>query len=173
MWEPFHVGLEPQPKHKGFICCVPANQDFSRLSISEPTCAVVMVWWWIHMPIHSIRRLSDTLHIKGLDVGTIPCGFGASTKAQGLHLLCPSESGFQLTSQIWANKCGCNGMMMDPYAHPQHMKVVKHLSYDWRGWGNHSMWVWSLNQCTRASFAVPQRIRISADFPNLSQLFWL
>ena len=29
MWEPFHVGLEPQPMHKGFIRCAPVNQDFS------------------------------------------------------------------------------------------------------------------------------------------------
>ena len=67
----------------------------------------------------------------GVDVGTIPCGFGASTNAQGLHLLCPSESGFQLTSQILVNKCGSNGMMTDPYPHPQpqHMKVVNHLLY--------------------------------------------
>jgi hypothetical protein len=46
-----------------------------------------------------------------------------------------SDSGFQPTSQIWTGQCGCNDMMMmtDPYAHPQHMKVVKHLLYDWSG----------------------------------------
>ncbi len=43
-----------------------------------------------------------------------------------------------------------------PYPHPQHMKVVTHLVYVWSGCGNHSMWVWSLNHCTRASFSAKQ-----------------
>ena len=33
----------------------------------------------------------------------------------------------QLTSQIWASKCGGNGIMSDPYPHPQHMKIVNDL----------------------------------------------
>ena len=45
----------------------------------------------------------------------------------------------QLTSQIWANKFGSNGMMTDPYSHPQHMKVVNHFVYIWSGCGRHSM----------------------------------
>jgi hypothetical protein len=63
-------------------------------------------------------------------------------------------------------------MMMDPYAHPQHMKVVNHLSYVWIGCVIHSMWVWSLIHCTRTSFSAKEqsrRIRISADFSNLNQ----
>jgi len=82
----------------------------------------------------------------GVDVGSIPCGFGASTTTQGLHLVESSALGFQPTSQILTDKCGGNGMMMDPYPHPQHMKVH----------GKHSMWVWSLNHCTRASFGAKQ-----------------
>jgi hypothetical protein len=40
-----------------------------------------------------------------------------------------STAGFQPTSHIWwANTLGGNGMMMDSYAYPQHMKVVKHFS---------------------------------------------
>jgi hypothetical protein len=57
-------------------------------------------------------------------VGTNPSGFGASTNAQGLLLAPSSDPGFELTSQIWTNKCGGNVMMMDPYPHPQHMKVI-------------------------------------------------
>ena len=49
-----------------------------------------------------------------------------------------------------------NGMMVDSYPHPWHMKVIKHLSYHWSGCGNHYMWVWSLNQCTVASFGTKQ-----------------
>ena len=103
MWDPFHMGLEPLPMHKGFIYHQAVTQDFSRL------------------PKSGLRTVDG------------------------------------------------NSMTMDPYPHPQHMKVVNHLAYVWSACENHSMWVWSLNQCTRALFAVPQRIRISADSPNLSQ----
>ena len=68
----------------------------------------------------------------GEEVGTIPCGFGASTTARGLHSEPSNDPGFHPTSQIWVDKCGGNGMMMDPYPHPQHMKVVNHLPYIWR-----------------------------------------
>ena len=60
---------------------------------------------------------------------TIPHGFEASTTAQRLHTAPSSDPGFQPTSQIWTGQCGGNGMMTDPYAHPQHMKVAKHLIY--------------------------------------------
>ena len=69
----------------------------------------------------------------GVDEGTIPHGFEAPTTAQRLHTApAPSsDPGFQLTSQIQTNTCGGNGIMTDPYPHPQHMKVVKHLVYVW------------------------------------------
>jgi len=68
-----------------------------------------------------------------------PCGFGASTNADELHLEPSSDPGFQLTSQIQTNKCGCSGRRMDPHPHPQRMKVVKHLLYAWSGCVNHSI----------------------------------
>ena len=128
-----------------------------------------MAWWWFVIPIHSIWRLSNNFQMLGEDVWTIPCGFGASNNAEQLHSVPSSDPGFQLTSQIWADMCSGsgNGMMMDPYPHSQHMKVVKHLPYAWRGCANHSMWVWSLRQCMGASFCAHQWHRISADFPYL------
>ena len=78
----------------------------------------------------------------GVEVGTISCGFMASTTAGWPRLTSGKDPGFRLTSQIWANRCGGNGMMMDSYPHPQHMKVVNHLSYVWSGSGNHFMWVY-------------------------------
>ena len=77
---------------------------------------------------------------------TIPCGFGASTNEQELHLVPSSDLGFCPTFQIWADKHGDNVMKTDPYPHPQHMKIVKHLVYVWSGYENHSMWVLILNQ---------------------------
>ena len=34
---------------------------------------------------------------------------------------------------------------VDPYAHPQHIKVLKHFVYVWHGCGMYSKWVWSFN----------------------------
>ena len=63
--------------------------------------------------------------------------------------------------------------MIDPYAHPQHMKVVNHLLYIWSGCEKHSTWVWSLNHCTKALLSTKQWPGISADFPNLDRPVWL
>jgi hypothetical protein len=62
-----------------------------------------------------------------VDVGTIPGGSQASTTAQWCHLPPNSKPGLWLESQIWANNCGGNSMVMDPSAHPQHMNIVKRL----------------------------------------------
>jgi len=35
----------------------------------------------------------------------------------------------QQLSQIWGNRCGGNGMNVLSYAHPQLLKVFKHLIY--------------------------------------------
>jgi hypothetical protein len=79
----------------------------------------------------------------GEAVEIIPCGFQASTTAQWLHSAPSSDQGFEASSsQIWINQRIGKDMMMDPNPnHPQHMnmKVVNHLSYVWRGCGNHSM----------------------------------
>ena len=91
----------------------------------------------------------------GVEVGNIPHGFGASNTAKGLHWhqqLAVTQD-FSLLSLIWMDKVDANGMMTNPYPHPQHMKCAKHLSYVWSGGGNHSTWVWSLKHCTRAALA--------------------
>jgi len=67
----------------------------------------------------------------GVNVGTILCGFRASTTVPWNHLYAHMWHRSQLTSQIWARKCGSNSRMIDPYSHPQHMKVVNDLVYVW------------------------------------------
>jgi hypothetical protein len=92
MWEPYHEAFEPQPLHKHFIQHQAVTRDFSRLPKIRLTCLLVMAWWRIHIPIHSIWRLSNTFYMFGVDVKTIPCGFGASTTAQTLHSAPSSDS---------------------------------------------------------------------------------
>ena len=37
---------------------------------------------------------------------------------------------FSQFSQIWGNICGGDNVSVQPYAHPQQMKVLKHLTYE-------------------------------------------
>jgi hypothetical protein len=60
---------------------------------------------------------------------------------------------FGLLPKLRAQYYGEGGTMVDQSAHdPQHTNVLKHLVNVWSECGNHSMWVWGLNQCTLTSF---------------------
>ena len=118
-----------------------------------------------------MKIVNHLLYMYGVDVGTIPCGCGASTRAsfavpQWIRISA-------LTSQILFNKCGSNGMMTDPYPSPHHMKIVNHLVYVWSGCGNHYfMWVWSLNMCQHAS-SIQLETRNDLTFqPQLPWSLW-
>ena len=50
----------------------------------------------------------------------------------------------------------CNSVRADPYAHPQHIKVLKHFVYIWHGCGMHSKWVWSLNHDIHSDSPLPK-----------------
>jgi hypothetical protein len=62
----------------------------------------------------------------GIDMGTIlPCWIRIQSLNHG------TKSSFstkhhavnQISAEIWTGKCGGNGMMMDTYSHPLHMKA--------------------------------------------------
>ena len=135
IWEPFHVGFEPQPLHNGVICSPAENHIFRRLPNSylnwpddgficpstayehcQPPC---ICWEEIWEPFQ-VGFEPQPLHN------------GVNCRPAVNHII--SED-----SQIWDNSSGGNGQNMAPYAHPQHMKVVKHLSYVERRYCNHSM----------------------------------
>jgi hypothetical protein len=52
-----------------------------------------------------MKVVKHLLYMFGVDVKTIPCGFGASTTAQTLHSAPSSDLGFQPTSKIGADMC--------------------------------------------------------------------
>jgi len=54
--------------------------------------------------------------------------------------------------QNLAPTCTYNSEMVHPYAHPQHMKVLKHFVYFQNGCGMQSVVVYSLNHDTTMSF---------------------
>ena len=108
---------------------------------------VANTWWRIHItiPIHIIWRLSNTFYMLEWDVRTIWRWVRAITTAQWGGLQPSTEILLLVTSQIcWANTA-CSGsgkhMTMDPYDHPQHMKVVNRLLYvgSGRGYEDHFM----------------------------------
>ncbi len=133
--QPFHVGLEPQPQHNCVICSPAENYNFRRLP-------------------NSYKKWPDDGFIcpstayEGCQPRCI-CGRRYGNHSMlGLslsHCTMVSIAGQQWTiisedSQIWDNSIGGNGQNMAPYAHPQHMKLVNHLSsYVGRGYWNHSM----------------------------------
>jgi hypothetical protein len=56
---------------------------------------------------------------------------------------------------------------MNPYAHPLHMKVVKHLACVWHWCGINLDWVYSLNHCTSPSFVAQELPRFLGDLQSL------
>ena len=101
------------------------------------TCGVVLAWWWLHMPIHCIWRLSSSVYMSSVDVGIIlPCWFRASAT---VRYCCSWPS--SVTGLSCLSKSGLTGMMMAPYAHPLHLKVVKQFLYVICGCVNSSMLV--------------------------------
>jgi hypothetical protein len=64
-----------------------------------------------------------------VDLGAIPCGSQDLTTGHCNGLQPSFKTGFWSNSQIWTNKCGGNGVVMNPYAHSQQMNVFKHLVY--------------------------------------------
>ena len=167
MWDAFHVCLEPQPLHKGSIqpTVVITDQTLTNKCggndiMMDPyhhpqhMKVVIRLWYvWSGCGKHSMWVWSLN-HCTRASLGA----------KQWSTRICPP------IFKILTNKCGGNSMMRDPYPHPHYIKVVNCHWYVWSGCGKHSMWVWSLNYCTRASFGCKQCLsRISACFPNLDQ----
>ena len=75
---------------------------------------------------------------------------------------------FGLLTKLRTNKYGGSGTMVDPSAHQQPINVLKHLVYVWSGCGNHSMWVWGLNQCTLTFYLYT--ISVTKEFGLLTKL---
>ena len=62
-----------------------------------------------------------------------------------------------------------NVVMRHPYAHPQHIRFVKHLACFWNWCGINLDWVYSLNHCTSPSFVAQEIPRFLGVFPKLCQ----
>ncbi len=105
-------------------------------------------------------RYSNTFHMLEEDFGTLPCWVGLEPQPVYDGILCGPgvmHDFIQLpTSGSTVNTCSGSGMIKVPCAHPQHMKVIKYLSYVGRGCGIHSMLGKSLNHCTMTATVAQQ-----------------
>jgi hypothetical protein len=81
----------------------------------------------IHMHIHIIWRLSKTLYVFDIDVGTMLIESTASITAHLSHLMPRRNPAFCGTSTTLVKGSNHNVVRTHPYAHPHHMKVVKDL----------------------------------------------
>jgi hypothetical protein len=75
MWDQSWLGLQPQSLHFTIICC-PEVTHISRWLVPKALSAGAagMLLGRIHMHIHSIWRLSNTLHVSDINVGSILIG---------------------------------------------------------------------------------------------------
>ena len=64
-----------------------------------------------------------------------------------------------------------NSVRVDPYAHPQHIKVLKHFAYIWHGCGIPSMGVGSLKHDTWTSYRL-SHTPFSLKLPPPAHVLW-
>ena len=74
MWEEFWLGLQPQSLQFSIICCPRVTQKSRCLPKAWSTRVAVILLGQIHMHIHSIWRLSNTLNVLGIAVRRILIG---------------------------------------------------------------------------------------------------
>ncbi len=82
MWDQSWLGLQPQSLHFTIICC-PVVTQISRWLVHKALSAGAagMLLGRIHVQIHCIWRLSNTLHVSDIDMGSILIGSTASITA--------------------------------------------------------------------------------------------
>jgi hypothetical protein len=79
------IGLQPQSLHFTIICCPGVTQISRWHPKAWSAGAAGMLLGHIHMHIHCIWRLSNTLHVSDIDVGSILIGSTASITALHHH----------------------------------------------------------------------------------------
>ncbi len=157
MWDAVHGGLEPQPSHDYNITWVqPYPTPLFLKSIPE-----------LHRH-NSVRGESyaHSQHIKVLK-HFIYIWYGCGMQSMGVwnlnhHIttslgLSPTPIFLKSTPNLHRHN--------SVYAHPQHIKVLKHFVYTWYGCGMQSMGVWSLNHHITTSLGLSL---LQFSYPSLT-----
>ena len=110
-----------------------------------PTRAAVNGQGLIHVRTHSIWRLWNILYVIDIYVGAHLNGSSASTIALQCGLPLERNKELYTTSKSLADKSSNNMVWAHTYAHPQHMKALKHIMCDQYWCGSVLEWVYSLS----------------------------
>ena len=167
MWDEYGLGLQPQSPH----FTITYQLGVAQISIKIPTAwsAWAAITWWghIHMHIHSIWRLSNTFCIYDIDVRWKGIGSTASITAFHHELMGVGCPDFKQNSNSLVGMSGRNVVGTHPYAHLQHIKVVKHLLYIYHWCEMNMGWIYSLNHCISPSLISWELPRFLAKFLKL------
>ncbi len=130
----------------GMVCTLASVRISANLSKSGEVSVVVTVWVWSHMPIHNLKRHSNTSYM--LDMWTWDAVWKV-LQPQSIGMVCNLASGRILATlstsweasmvvTVWDfshhSKSGEASVVVmvwvwKPYAHPQPEKVLKPLIY--------------------------------------------
>jgi len=145
MWDAVNGGFQPQPWHHNIIQAPP-------YPISPKTHPHLHTYYSIRMhPYAHSQYLKVLKHFLYIQYG---CGMQSIGVCSLYH---DTATSYRLGHTPFSHKspptCICNtAIMMHPYAHPQHLKVLKHFLCIQYGCGMQSMGVWSLNHDTTTSY---------------------
>ena len=153
MWKPTWMGLLPQPPHYILVCPLGGKEYQGQLPTAWLMRGTVTWKRHIHMHIHSILYECE-LPYMCLTFMLEPTWIGissATTLCSSLPLQRYPE--FRTTYKSLAEESSSNMVRTDTYAHPQHIKVVKHLLWVWHWGGSPHKWLYTLNHHTTLCFA--------------------
>jgi hypothetical protein len=148
-------GLQSQPSHH-IVIWAPPYPNFPKCGPNLHRYNSVSVHPYAH-PQH-MKVLEH--FISNMDVGCSQRWFTASTMTPQCNL----GSALPQFSKMWPSPAQIYSVRVHPYAHPQHVKVLKHFIYIQYGRGMQSVVVYSLNHDTTTSFG----LRLTPIFQNVA-----
>jgi len=103
------------------------------------------------MPIHSISRCYNTLYTSNIDVGCSQWDLQPQPWHRNI-IQARRAQPYHISPKFTPTWTRITAIMMHPYAHPQHLKVLRLFVYIRYGCGMQSMGVFSVNHDTATSY---------------------
>jgi hypothetical protein len=140
MWDAVNGGWQPQPWHPNIIQARPYPNPHLHMYFSS-----IRVYPYAH-PQH-LKVLKQFVYIQ----------YGCGMQSMGVcSLNHDTTTSYRLSNTPFSLKftptcTRITAIRVYPYAHPQHLNVLKHVAYIQYGCGMHSIGVCSLNHGTTTS----------------------
>ncbi len=171
-WDAVWKVLQMQSKRSGMGCTLASGRISDNFFKSEEASVVVTVWVWSHMPIHNLRRL-ETPHIGMTWIwDAVWKVLQPYSKHGGMDCTLASGRISPNSHKSGATFCVGNGASVNPYAHPQPEKVLKHLIHLCHGYGMQFPRFYSLKQSIVAWFSHLHQVGFQPTFPYLGKHLW-